>query len=88
MQGVRDRYPDLFSPDKNTMQLFMWQRDIVGAPGWLTTSWIVLRCSSLHAPTGALGGGPVMHQPHIHQPWRLDRCNLLIHSFIHSLRVQ
>ena len=30
MQCVRDQYPALFSPAKNTMQLFMWQRNIVG----------------------------------------------------------
>ena len=22
----------------------------------------------------------MMHQPHLHQPWRLDRCNPFIHS--------
>ena len=30
MQSVRDRYPALFSPAKNTTQLLMWQHDIVG----------------------------------------------------------
>ena len=35
MQPVRDRYPALFSPEacrpaKGSMQLFMWQPDIVG----------------------------------------------------------
>ena len=30
MQCVRDRHPALFSPANNTMQLFMWQRNIVG----------------------------------------------------------
>ena len=30
MQCVRDWYPALFSPAKNTVQLFMWQCDIVG----------------------------------------------------------
>ena len=29
MQSVRDRYPTLFSPDKHSMLLFMWQHDIV-----------------------------------------------------------
>ena len=24
----------------------------------------------------------MMHQPHLHQPWRLDRCNPFIHSFL------
>ena len=30
MQCVRDRYPALFSPAKNTMQLFMWQHTCGG----------------------------------------------------------
>ena len=30
MQCMRDRYPALSSPAKNTMQLFMWQHDILG----------------------------------------------------------
>ena len=29
MQCVRDWYLHVFSPAENTMQLFMWQRDIV-----------------------------------------------------------
>ena len=28
MQCVRDQYPALFSPAQNTMQLFMWQRNM------------------------------------------------------------
>ena len=24
----------------------------------------------------------MMHQPHLHQPWRLDRCNPFIHSWV------
>ena len=24
----------------------------------------------------------VMHQPHLYQPWRLDRCNLLLLFFL------
>ena len=27
---MHKQHPDLFSPSENTMQLFMWQRDIVG----------------------------------------------------------
>ena len=50
MQCVRDRYPALFSPAKNT----------------------ILMCL---VPLKML---LMMHQPHLHQPWRLDRCNLLI----------
>ena len=50
MQGVRDWYPalHLFSAAKSTMQLFMRMNiNICGRVtlwGWLTTSWIVLRC--------------------------------------------
>ena len=29
------RYPALFSPATNTMQLFMWQRDIVGVAHYI-----------------------------------------------------
>ena len=36
MQCVRHRYPALSSPAKNTMQLFMWQRDIVGVAHHIT----------------------------------------------------
>ena len=35
MQPVRDRYPALFHPDKGTMQLFMWQVDIVGVAHYI-----------------------------------------------------
>ena len=24
----------------------------------------------------------VMHRPHLHQPWRLGRCNPISHSFV------
>ena len=30
MQTVRDRYPALFSSAQGSVQLFMWQADIVG----------------------------------------------------------
>ena len=36
MQCVWDRYPALFSPSKNTMQLIMWQGDIVGVAHYIT----------------------------------------------------
>ena len=65
MQCVRDRYPALFSPATNTMQLFMWQRNTVG---WHTLSRIVFRCL---LPKIML---LMMHQPPLHQPWRLDIC--------------
>ena len=42
MQGVRDRYPALFSPAENTMQLFMWQRDIVGVAHYIMDCFEVL----------------------------------------------
>ena len=42
MQCVRDRYPALFSPAKNTMQLFMWQRDIVGVAHYIKDCFEVL----------------------------------------------
>ena len=39
MQSARDRrvpkYPALFSPAKNTMQLFMWQPKIVGVAHYM-----------------------------------------------------
>ena len=65
MQCVRDRYPALFSPAKNTMQLFMQQRNIVGVALYIK---IVLRCL---VPSMML---LMMRKPHLHQPWRLDRC--------------
>ena len=40
--------------------------------GWLTTSWIDLRCL---VPLLML---LMMHQPHLHQPWRLDTCKKLL----------
>ena len=70
MQCVRDRYPALFSPAKNTMQVFMWQHDIVGVAHFIKDCFEVL---------AALDDALVMHQPHLHQPWRLDRCNPFIH---------
>ena len=46
------------------VQLFMWQRDIVGPAHALR---IVLMCL---VPLKMLLR---MHQPYLHQPWRLDR---------------
>ena len=43
--------------------------------GLHTTSWVVLRCL---VPLMML---LMMYQPHLNQPWRLDRCNPVIHSF-------
>ena len=42
MQCVRDRYPALFSPATNTMQLFMWQHDIVGVAHFIQDCFEVL----------------------------------------------
>ena len=84
MQPVRDHYPALFSPGLSTMQLFMWQPDIVGVAHY------ILDCFDLLVPCLML---LMMRQPHLHQPWRLDRCKTFIHdhntfihdhSFIHS----
>ena len=69
MQCVRDRYPALFSPTKNTMQLFMQQRNIVGVALYIK---IVLRCL---VPSMML---LMMRKPHLHQPWRLHRCKPFI----------
>ena len=35
MRSVRERNPALFSPADNTMQLFQWQRDIVGVAHYI-----------------------------------------------------
>ena len=35
MQCVRDQYPALFSPATNTMQLLMWQHDILGVAHYI-----------------------------------------------------
>ena len=42
MQCVRDRYPALFSPAENTMQLFVWQRNIVGVAHFVQDCFEVL----------------------------------------------
>ena len=41
---------------------------------WHTTSWIVLICLV------SLMMLLMMRQPHLHQPWRLNRCTSFIHS--------
>ena len=46
--------------------------------GWHIKSWIAL--ISLVPCLMLL----MMRQPHLHQPWRLDRCNTFIHSFLPS----
>ena len=42
MQCVRDRYPALFGPAKNTMRLVMWQHDIVGVAHFIKDCFEVL----------------------------------------------
>ena len=49
MQGVRDWYPALFGPARNTMQLFMWQQNIVRMTHYIMDGFEVL---------GALDGAP------------------------------
>ena len=65
MQCMRGRYPALFSPAENTMQLFMWQRDTVG---W---AHYAMYCFMCLVPLMLL----MVPEPHLHQPWRLAICN-------------
>ena len=52
MQCVRDQYPALFSPAKNTMQLLMWQHDILGVAHYIKDGFEML--GALHdAPDDA-----------------------------------
>ena len=53
MQPVRDRYPALFSPAQGTMQLFMWQQDIVGVAHYIIDGFDALGALS-DAPDDAL----------------------------------
>ena len=46
-----DRYPALFSPAKNTMQLFMWQHDTLGVAHY----WYIKDCFEM---LGALDDAP------------------------------
>ena len=73
MQGVRDRYPALFTPANNTMQLFMWQRNIVGVAHFVKDYFEVL---------GALDDAP--DDASTSSSLALD----VIHSFIHSFICQ
>ena len=79
MQCVRDRHPARL----NTMQLYMWQRDVVRVAHCIVDRFDVLgsTCFKLVPSLMIL----VMHQPHehgnVHQPWRLDGCNPLIQSW-------
>ena len=59
-------------PAKNTMQLLMWQLESVGAAHYVVDRFEVL-CALDDASVA-------MRRPHLHQPWRLDRCNRFIHS--------
>ena len=42
IQCVWDWYPAFLSPAKNTMQLFMWQRDVVGVARYIKDCFEVL----------------------------------------------
>ena len=75
MQCVRDRYPALFSPAKNTMQLFMWQRNIVGVAHFVQDCFEVL---------GALDDAPDDASTSSSSALAID----VIHSFIHSVGVR
>ena len=79
MMPVWNRYPALFSPAESTMQLYMWQHDIVGVAHCVMDGFDILM--SLMLCLMLL----MMHQPHLHQPWRLDHCNLLTHSLTKRL---
>ena len=69
MQTVRDRYSALFNPAMGRMQLFMGSR---------TSSWTVL---TILGQRLMLMMTVIRTQTHLHQPWRLDRCD---QSFNHS----
>ena len=49
----------LVSPANTTMQLIMWQRDVV---------WVVHHIMEGFEAVGALDDALMMHQPHLHQP--------------------
>ena len=66
MQPVRDRYPALFSPDQGSMQLFMWQADIVGVAHFVMDGFGLLgaapdghddACSDSDSSPSALAAG-------------------------------
>ena len=72
MQCVRERHPALFSFANNTSSCSCGSMTLWGLH---TTSWSVLMCL---VPLRMLL--MMLHQFHLHQPWRLDRCNSFIHS--------
>ena len=59
--------PALFSPAQGSMQLFMWQADIVGShiSSWTVLTFLGQRLMIMMKVTRT--------QTHLHQPWRLDR---------------
>ena len=64
---------------KGSMQLLMWQPDIVGVA--LVMDWFDLRKEDFGQRL-MLMMMVTQTQTHLHRPWRLDRCN---HSFVHSM---
>ena len=46
MQPVRDRYPALFGRGRHTMQLFMWQADLVGVAHFIMDCFDALGAQS------------------------------------------
>ena len=48
----------------------------------VTVAHCTMKCFKYWEPCLML---TMMHRPHVHQPWRLFRCDPFIHSFIHAL---
>ena len=65
MHCVPDRYPALFCPATYTMHLFMWQQNTVGVAHYIMVCLMPLMMLLM------------VHQPHLYQPWRLDKCEPL-----------
>ena len=53
MHYVRNWYPALFSPATNNMQVFIWQRDIVGLAEYIMSYFHIFGALP-DAPDGAL----------------------------------
>ena len=63
VQPVRDRYPALFGHGRHTMQLFMWQADLVGVAHFIMDCFNALGAQSdahddaSDSPSSALAAG-------------------------------
>ena len=64
------------------VQLFIWQRDIVGPAQCIKGSSGVLDALEM------LRSILMMHYPHLHEPWRLGRCTAFIITKMSSFLVQ